>query len=29
MGQEQFNAIIPIISADVIKVIADKKSISE
>lgn len=29
MGQEQFNAMIPVISADIAKMIAQKKNISE
>ena len=29
MGQEQFNAIMPVISADIVKMIAEKRSVSE
>ena len=29
MGQEQFNAMLPVISADIAKMIAQKKNISE
>lgn len=29
MEQEQFNAIIPVISADIVKTIAQKRNISE
>ena len=29
MGQEQFNAIMPVISADLIGMIAEKQNISE
>ena len=29
MEQEQFNAILPVISADVVKMIADKRGVSE
>ena len=29
MGQDQFNAMIPVISADVVKMIAEKRGVSE
>ena len=29
MGQEQFNAIMPVISADIIKMICEKREITE
>lgn len=29
MGQEQFNAIMPVISADIVKMIVEKRSVSE
>ena len=29
MGQEQFNAIMPVISADIVKMIAEKRGVSE
>ncbi len=29
MSQDQFNAMIPVISADIVKMIAEKRSISE
>ena len=29
MGQDQFNAILPVISADVVKMIAEKRNVSE
>lgn len=29
MGQEQFNAIMPVISADIVKMIAEKRNVSE
>ena len=29
MGQDQFNAMIPVISADVVKMIAEKRVVSE
>ncbi len=29
MGQEQFNAIMPVISADVVKMISEKRSVPE
>lgn len=29
MGQEQFNTMLPVISSDVIKMIADRRNISE
>jgi len=29
MGQEQFHAMIPVISADVVKMITEKRSVSE
>ena len=29
MGQDQFNAMIPVISADVVKTIAEKRGVSE
>lgn len=29
MGQEQFNAIMPVISADVVKMIAEKRGVPE
>lgn len=29
MGQEQFNAMIPVISADVVKMIVQKRNVSE
>lgn len=29
MGQEQFNAMLPVISADIVKMIAEKRQIAE
>ena len=29
MGQDQFNAIMPVINADIVKVIAEKRRVSE
>ena len=29
MGQEQFNAMLPVISADIVKMIAEKRQINE
>jgi len=29
MGQEQFHAMIPVISADIIKMVAEKRGVSE
>lgn len=29
MGQEQFNAMLPVISADIVKMIAEKRHIAE
>ena len=29
MGQDQFNAMIPVISADVVKMIAERRGVSE
>ena len=29
MGQDQFNAIMPVISADVVKMISEKRGVSE
>ena len=29
MGQEQFNAIMPVISADLVKMISEKRAVSE
>ena len=29
MGQDQFNAMIPVISTDVVKMIAERRSVSE